>query len=419
MSRATDKSFLLLFLKKERLSLRRIFQVFGRDAALVLAARLLQNANGFLLSVLIVRRFGLASAGTLTVATTAIVVLSLLGTFGLTYGLARLPIADPERNALGAFGCLLVVPLSLPVVIGLGLAAGHSAHEAAAIALLALGGPFFAQSNVVNALQVLQGKASHAVIPPLGNMLGLLVGSLLGGSLVVFAAVLALFRFAGVAACFAFLPIGRLKLREALSHMKEGTRFLTADALLMVTDQATVMISSYLMSRPELGLFGLVRQMLTLSDTPAWSRMQAAYPAMVADPVGVFPAFRRSMLVFGVVFAAGVAAATVPLGLWIYHLPRFAMLAPLLMCIVPFRYVMGSFDMRLRAMGLIARTNRLSLLRGVLALLIVPVAAWRGGALGGVLASMLHNLVATWLTSRVKVGTPVAKPPADTVEALA
>src|SRR5271156_722504 len=113
----------------------RLLGAFGRDAALVLIARLLQNANGFLLSVLIVRRFGLASAGTLTVATTAVVVLSLLGTFGLTYGLARLPITDREKNALGAFGCLVVLPLSLPVVIGLGLAAGHSSREAAAITL--------------------------------------------------------------------------------------------------------------------------------------------------------------------------------------------------------------------------------------------------------------------------------------------
>jgi hypothetical protein len=163
--------------------------------------------------------------------------------------------------------------------------------------------------------------------------------------------------------------------------------------------------------------------MLTLSDTPSWSRMQAAYPAMVADPAGVFPGFRRSMLAFGAVFAAGVAAATVPLGLFVYHLPRFAILAPLLMTIVPLRYVMGSFDMRLRAMGLVARTNRLCLLRGGLSLLLVPVAAWRGGALGGVLATMAQNVIATWLTSRVSVsegaGEPVPSGAHDTAEMAA
>jgi len=58
---------------------------FGREASLVLLARVLQNANGFLLSVLIVRRFGLAAAGTLTIATIATVVIELFGTFGLTW----------------------------------------------------------------------------------------------------------------------------------------------------------------------------------------------------------------------------------------------------------------------------------------------------------------------------------------------
>ncbi len=382
---------------------RRLARGFGREAGLVLLARLLQNANGFLLSVLIVRRFGLASAGTLTVATTAIVVISLLGTFGLTYGLARLPIANTEKNTLGALACLAVVPVSLPFTAALGAATGHSAHEAVVITLLAMGGPFFAQTNILNALQVLQGKASHSVIAPLGNLAGLGLATLFGSSLLLFAAILAACRFASVACAFLFLPMGRLRLRQAWVHAQEGTRFLTADTLLMASDQATIMIASYLMSRPELGLFGLVRQMLTVSDTPAWSQMQANYPAMVADPAAVFPPFKRRMLRLGVVCAAAVAVLTVPLGLLIYHLPRFAMLAPLLMTIVPFRYLMGSYDMRLRAMGLVARTNRVSLWRGLLALATVPVSAWLGGALGGVLATIAFNGAATWLTSRVPV----------------
>jgi hypothetical protein len=84
---------------------------------------------------------------------------------------------------------------------------------------------------------------------------------------------------------------------------------------------------------------------------------------------------------------------------------------------------MGSFDMRLRAMGLVARTNRLCLLRGGLSLLLVPVAAWRGGALGGVLATMAQNVIATWLTSRVSVsegaGEPVPSGAHDTAEMAA
>lgn len=402
--------------------IRRLAGGFGRDAALVLTARLLQNANGFLLSVLIVRRFGLASAGTLTIATVAIVMLSLLGTFGLTYGLARLPIALPEKNTLGALACAAVMPVSLPFTILLGAVTGRSWMEAATIACLAMGGAFFAQGNVVNSLLVLQGRAAQSIVAPLGNLAGLIAGALLCRSLFTFALVLMVFRTAGIVLSFRHLPLGRLRLRQAFGHVRTETRFLTADAILLATDQGTIMIASWLMTRPELGLFGLVRQMLTLSDTPGWSQMQAAYPKVVADPAGTFAPLLKRMLILGVLCAAFVGAACVPLGLIVYHLPRFAVLAPLLMTIVPLRYLMGSFDMRLRALGLVARTNRLSLKRGLLALLIVPLAAWRGGALGGVVATMAQNMLATWLTTRVPIvpdpAAPREQPPAiETVPA--
>ncbi len=72
-----------LFTTAPRLLVDRLLQKFGRAAGLVLLARVLQNLNGFLLSILIVtRRFGLQGAGTLVIATIAIVVLALIGTCG-------------------------------------------------------------------------------------------------------------------------------------------------------------------------------------------------------------------------------------------------------------------------------------------------------------------------------------------------
>src|SRR5664279_6611246 len=134
---------------------RQILQSYGRDAGLVLFGRVLQNINGFLLSVLIVRRFGLAAAGTLAVATIAAVIIALLGTFGLIYVFARSDAPTPVKNGLGFTAALLVVPLGLPFVVALGLVAGHNLEEAAVIAALSLGGCFFAQTNIANALQVI------------------------------------------------------------------------------------------------------------------------------------------------------------------------------------------------------------------------------------------------------------------------
>jgi hypothetical protein len=128
-------------------SAHRILDHYGRDAALVLLGRVLQNLNGFLLSVLIVHQFGLAAAGTLAVATVATVAITVLGTFGLIYVFPRIDAPASVKNALGFTAALVVVPLSLPFAIGLGLVAGRSLEEAAIIALLSLGGCFFAQAN--------------------------------------------------------------------------------------------------------------------------------------------------------------------------------------------------------------------------------------------------------------------------------
>ena len=87
----------------------------------------------------------------LVIATIAIVVLALIGTCGLPYTLARMNIDPRQRNTVGLFACMAVVPLSLPFVGALGLIVGHSHKEALVIALLALGGPFFAQTNITNA----------------------------------------------------------------------------------------------------------------------------------------------------------------------------------------------------------------------------------------------------------------------------
>jgi O-antigen/teichoic acid export membrane protein len=386
----------------------RLVGKFGHVAGLVLAARILQNINGFLLSVLIVRRFGLAGAGTLAIATVAIVVMALISTFGLTYTLARMQISTPKKNTIGLLACIATLPACLPLAILLGLAAGQNHQEAAVIAVLALGGPFFAQTNIANALQVLQGKAGDCVIPPIGNMLGLIAAAAFGSSFLMFAALLAAFRFASIAVVFLRLPRGRLPLREVLEHLAEGLRFLTADAVNLGSDQVTVLIVSYLISRGELGLFGLCRQMLTVSDTPGWSQLQASYPAIVADPQGQIPKLRRRLMVTGVLCAVVVAALTVPLGLWVYHLPGFMILGPLLQTSTPVRYLLGVYDTRLRAIGAVARSNRVSLIRGLLALLIIPMGAWMAGATGAVVATILHVCIATYITSCVRTDDVMA-----------
>ena len=324
-----------LFTTAPRLLVDRLLQKFGRAAGLVLLARVLQNLNGFLLSILIVRRFGLQGAGTLVIATIAIVVLALIGTCGLPYTLARMNIDPRQRNTVGLFACMAVVPLSLPFVGALGLIVGHSHKEALVIALLALGGPFFAQTNITNALQVLLNKPGDAIIPPIGNLLGLIVAAWVSPGFVTFAAILAAFRFAAIGCAFLRLPCRRTSFRMLITHMADGARYLIADAINLGTDQAAMLILSFILSRAQLGLLGLCRQLITVSDTPGWSQIQAFYPGMVADPARNGPLLISRLRWIGIVSAASVALLTAPLGLWIYRAPGFLVLAPLLQVSTP------------------------------------------------------------------------------------
>jgi O-antigen/teichoic acid export membrane protein len=385
---------------------------YGREAGLVLIGRVLQNLNGFVLSVLIVRQFGIAAAGTLAVATIATVVITVLGTFGLIYVFPRIDVPEPVRNALGFTAALVVIPLGLPVAILLGVVAGRTFEEAAVIASLSLGGCFFAQTNIVNALQVLHGRAWRSIIPPLGNFIGLIAAAIFGSSYLAFALILAGFRFAGTLTAFLCLQRARITLSFFWGHVRTGAHFLTADILNLGSDQLTILIVSFLMSRADLGVFGLCRQMLTVSDTPGWSKVQSKYPVIVSDRQKTVAELLRIMPRLGAYFGAAAAALTVPLGLFVYHSWKFMVLAPLLLLSVPLRYLLTVYDVALRAAGAIAVTNRISLLRGVLAVMIIPAGAWLGGAPGAVIATMLNTAICVWLTRRVSVtfDQPTANP---------
>src|ERR1700759_1758626 len=87
---------------------------FGWDAAVILFARMLQNANGFLLSVIIVRKFGLAAAGSLTIATIATVLLGTFCTFGLPYIFAREKADNTVRNTIGFLAWFAAIVISVP-----------------------------------------------------------------------------------------------------------------------------------------------------------------------------------------------------------------------------------------------------------------------------------------------------------------
>ena len=150
--------------------------VCGRDGSFLLLSRVTQMGNGFALSVVLIKEFGLARVGTYTVAAVAIAALSLLCSVGLPYSLPREPLTNQERNTVAAWWALLLIPIVLLTVVPFGLVMARRPGEWIEIALFACGGYFFGQTNVLNTLLLLQRRTSWMIVPPIVNTAGIIAG---------------------------------------------------------------------------------------------------------------------------------------------------------------------------------------------------------------------------------------------------
>jgi hypothetical protein len=238
------------------------------------------------------------------------------------------------------------------------------------------------------------------VIPPIANLIGLAFGAAFGSTYWSFAVILTVFRFVGTGTGFMLLPYARITLGEGWRHTREASRFLTSDIFSLGSDQLTVLLNSYILTRGDLGLLGLCRQVLTVSDTPGWSKIQASYPELVRSPDDVGAALSWTMLRLGSFCGLACVVVMYPASNLVFHLHRLFSLVVIAMLCTPFRYLVLSYDFRLRAIGAIGLSNRVCAARGLLSLLIVPAAAAAAGALGAVLGASCQTGLAVWLTRR-------------------
>lgn len=365
---------------------------------MVTIARLMQNGLGFLLSIIVLHRFGMDGVGTLTIASVGVVVQATMLNFGMPYVLAKSPLAGGQRNAVGLCAALLALLLSLPLSAGLGLVFGHSRDEAYAIMLLAIGGSYFAHTSIADALLVLENKTSRVVFGPLGSLCGMLCGAFFSDSLATFASALAIGRLVGIALLFSGIAYRWCGLAAVGEHLRRGVRFLVPDTLGLVAEQMAVLLVTPFATRAELGQFGLCRQFLTVAETPLWSRLVVWYPRLCADP-SLLHGLRWQMFLRGLLTAA-VLMVVAPLLAWqVYRAPDVAWLAPLFLCCVPFRYISGPIEIGLRARDALASVNRLVLLRCALVLL-VPLGLHLGRVQGIAMALVLQMALIAWAAHR-------------------
>src|ERR1700733_9626812 len=93
-----------------RISIR--MPALGSAGRLVFAGRVIQNVNGLLLTTLLVREFGLAASGTLTISSVGVVVLGIVLTFGLPFSLAAEPVSVRRKNSIGLVAALVMMPIA-------------------------------------------------------------------------------------------------------------------------------------------------------------------------------------------------------------------------------------------------------------------------------------------------------------------
>ena len=355
----------------------------GASALFILGARLLQNANGFLMTAIVAHHYGLGAVGTLTLATVPTTLVALFGTFGLQFRFAQIQAGTAACNSLGLISALLSFPVVLVMAIGFGLAFGHDASEQFNLAVLAISSPFFAQTSVTSALQVLQGREGQSIIAPALNSIGLLVGALMPdfGS---FCLSVLVFRLAGIILPYALLPHDFRVIRDAVGHLRAGTRYLLSDAVLVLSDNFILLLSSNILGRGDLGILGICRQLLTASDTPGWANLQSLYPRLVAGSEQYFQATVRSMLRLGVILGIVVAVLAVPAGVAVFKVPDLWFYSVILMACVPARYVVLTVETYLKAKGEIGFVSRLTALRALAALAVIYAATAFGGLIGHV-----------------------------------
>jgi len=364
----------------------------NRDFVPLLAARVLQLANGFLISIALVWTYGLAGAGTYAIAAFGASILSLVSGLGLVNALPLQALSNPQRATAGllATSALLLPTLGLSLAYGWYMAAGTD--EALTIAAFAFGGFFLGQSNVLQMLYILQGRAGASPIPHIVTGAGIALGAFISHGAGAFAVIVLAGRVLGNLVGFALLAYRRISWPNLRSAFIRGTSFAPADAIAMLSEQLPILIISVLLSRAELGIFGLARQIVTAADAPGWSFVQAKYPELVESKLLATPAVARSNGRLAVAVGGCTLLASMVLSVAVYRQPVLVGATAVLLATLPARYMNNLYDQVIRAGGWARCSANLALAKLALSVALFYALTAASGLWGAILASAFLSL---------------------------
>jgi O-antigen/teichoic acid export membrane protein len=367
----------------------------------LLIGRSIQLCNGLLLSVILVRRFGLDVVGSFALGIAAVNILANVCPLGLHAYLPRVK----QSHAQASFAGLVLFLAQLPfVVVLLGVyawAQAHSAVEQRIIFFAAFSGYFIGLANLGMMLSIMVRRFYPGLIAPLCETAGLLAGSVLTQTADGFAITLLLSRMVSVLVIWGGFHFERLSIDRVVEIAGNGVRYLAPDVLALLSEQSAPLLLARVVSRSELGIFRLCQQLLMAADSPGWTFVQSKYPQMVESGPAFVDAVHRQVRRIGLTASVLCVVVSAVLAMAFFHTPAVAPLMAILSACLVFRYENYLFGQALRAAGRVRVLNALGLAKLLTAVCFFSVATLMAGVWGAVIAltllSVLSGITYQWL----------------------
>lgn len=329
----------------------------GRGSVLLMGGRVLQLVNSLLVSIVLVHRFGLAIVGTFALGAVAMSVVSLTGSLGLSAYLPRLeqPHAQSCTTALALQ--LLTAPLWVGGIVAFAALQAHTRDELTLIALVGAAGVLIALSNTGLMLSIMRRRFAPGLLGPVCETTAVVLGGILSTTAIQYAGALLLGRLGSVLVVWVGLRLQRIAPGRVVHIAKSSVPYMAPDALSMLSEQVLPLTLAAMVSRADLGVFRLCQQLLTASDTPGWSFVQAHYPALVGTPLDHRSKIIRHVTGLGALASALCLAGSAILAYFVFRVPLVAPMMAVLALTLVWRYRNNLYDQALRARGWVGTTT--------------------------------------------------------------
>lgn len=280
---------------------------------------------------------------------------------------------------------------TLPAIV-IACIASADPQERIAIALFGASGAFLGQLPVLQAACIVQQRPWALPIPGTIQFMGIAFAAAFTSDVALFALSTYGFRALSSVVGYLCLELSIPTRTETVGLAREGGRFAPLDIVNLMSEQLPVFLISFMLTRDELGLLGLARQLLTVADTPGWSFLSSRYPELVRSPARSLSALRTRNERLALVASIFTIALSVLLSLSLYRQPAVILLTVASVIPLVYRYANNLYDLTLRASGNFAVSLRLSVVKLLFSVGAYFVLTYTFGLIGAAVAGVILSI---------------------------